>query len=228
MNKIAIITGASGNLGRSVVKKFIGEGFNVVGAVHKSIPLEGSQASNYDPIELDLMNENDSQKFVSDVIVKYRSIDVAVLTAGGFVMGDIAATKTNDIYKQYQLNFETAYNIARPVFLQMMKQNNGRIFLIGSKAGLDVSKSKGVTAYALSKSLIFRLAELMNAESKDKNVVTSVLVPGIIDTPQNRKAMPGANFSSWETPQQIADIIYQYSISETAKLEEAVIKIHNK
>jgi NADP-dependent 3-hydroxy acid dehydrogenase YdfG len=228
LNKIAIITGASGNLGQSVVKKFIDEGFNVVGTVHKYIPSEGLQAGNYHPIELDLMNEDDSQKLVSDAIVKYGSIDVAVLTAGGFAMGDIAATKTNDIYKQYQLNFETAYNIARPVFIQMMKQNNGRIFLIGSQAGLDVSKSKGVTAYALSKSLIFRLAELMNAESKDKNVVTSVVVPGTIDTPQNRESMPGADFSSWETPQQIADIIYQYSTREAAKLEEVVIKIYNK
>ncbi len=106
-----------------------------------------------------------------------NSIDVAVLTAGGFTMGNVAATKTSDIAKQYKLNFETAYNIARPVFAQMMKQNSGRIFLIGSRQGLDFSHAKGVTAYAFSKSLIFRLAEIMNAEAKGKNVVISVIVP---------------------------------------------------
>ena len=142
-------------------------------------------------------------------------------------MGSIAETKTNDIYKQYQLNFETAYNIARPVFLQMMKQNSGRIFLIGSRPGLDAAKGKGMIAYSLSKSLIFHLAELMNKEAKGKNVVTSVLVPSTIDTPQNRKSMPAADFGSWVQPGQIADVIYFYANDKAAVLREPVIKIYN-
>ncbi len=76
------------------------------------------------------------------IIEKHQQIDVAVLTVGGFEMNKIADTKTSDIYKQYQVNFETAYNIARPVFIQMMKENSGRIFLIGSKPGLDARNSK--------------------------------------------------------------------------------------
>jgi short-subunit dehydrogenase len=95
------------------------------------------------------------------------------INVGGFAMGSVAETKTSDIGKQYKLNFETAYNVARPVFVQMMKQNSGRIFIIGSKPGLSSVNSKGMVAYGLAKSLIFRLAELMNAEAKGTNVVTS-------------------------------------------------------
>ena len=62
---------------------------------------------------------------------------------------------------------------------------------------LDAKNSKGMIAYGLSKSLIFRLAELMNDEAKGKNVVMNVIVPCTIDTPQNRKAMPDADFSKW-------------------------------
>ncbi len=67
----------------------------------------------------------------------------------------------------------------------MLKQNSGRVFIIGSKPGLDARNGKGMVAYGLAKSLIFRLAELMNDEAKGKNVVTSVVVPSTIDTPQN-------------------------------------------
>ena len=143
-------------------------------------------------------------------------------------MGDIANTKASDIAKQCQLNFQTAYNIARPVFIQMMKQNKGRIFLIGAKAGLDNSKATGVTAYGLSKSLIFGLAKILNAETRGKNVVTSVIVPGTIDTPQNRRSMPDADFSSWGLPSQIAEVIYFDDTEQADVLREPIIKVYGR
>lgn len=227
MKKTAIITGAAGNLGKALVTKFIEEGYYVVGTIHTKPTGEGVTKNTFEEVALDLLNEKGSLQFVNDVVEKHSEINVAVLTAGGFAMGNISSTKTSDIYKQYQLNFETAYNILRPVFLQMLKQNSGRIFLIGSKAGLDVSKAKGVTAYALSKSLLFKLAELMNAEAQEKNVVISVIVPGIIDTPENRKLMPGEDFSNWVTPAQIAKVIYFYCTDAAKTLREPIIKIYH-
>src|ERR1051325_9233518 len=97
----------------------------------------------------------------------------------------------------------------------MMKQKNGRIFIIGSKPGLDAKNGKGMIAYGLAKSLLFRLAELMNDEAKGTNVVTSVVVPGTIDTPSNRNSMPGANFDNWVKVESIADIIYWQCASES-------------
>ena len=226
--KTAIITGASGNMGQAVIKKFIEEGFKVIGTVIPNDPVPMDfPADKLDKVVVDLMNEDDSAKFVNDVTSKYGSVDAAVLTVGGFAMGSVAETKTSDIAKQYKLNFETAYNVARPVFVQMMKQNNGRIFIIGSKPGLSSVNSKGMVAYGLAKSLIFRLAELMNAEAKGTNVVVSVIVPSTIDTPQNRKSMPDADPAKWVKTEAIADVIYFYCTDAAAVLREPVIKMYN-
>lgn len=226
--KTAIVTGASGNMGQAVIKKFIDEGYKVIGTVIPNDPVQlNFPADKFEGVVVDLMNEEDSAKFVNSVIEKHKSIDAAVLTVGGFAMGSIASTSTADIMKQYKLNFETAYNVARPVFLQMMKQNSGRIFIIGSRPGINAASSKGMVAYGLGKSLIFRVAELMNDEAKGNNVVTSVVVPSTIDTPQNRKAMPGANFDNWVKPEAIANVIYYHCTDEAVVLREPVIKVYN-
>ncbi|MDQ6902933.1 MAG: SDR family NAD(P)-dependent oxidoreductase [Bacteroidota bacterium] len=228
MSKKIIVTGAAGNLGLAVVKKFIAEGQMVIGTVTSgAFDRLAFTNENFEQVIVDLTNEESAQKFVTDCIVKYGNIDTAVLTVGGFTMGKIAETKTSDINKQYQLNFETAYNVARPVFIQMLKQKKGRIFLIGSRPGIDAAKGKGMIAYSLSKSLIFHLSELMNHEAKGTDVVTNVIVPSTIDTPQNRHAMPAADFSSWVTPEKIAGIINYYCGDDAGALRESVIKIYN-
>ncbi len=221
-----LVTGAAGNLGKAVTEKFIEENYTVTGTVVEKNEFV-SDNKNFESVLVDLTDEKASADLVESIIKKYTSIDVAVLTVGGFAMGKIADTKTSDIYKQYKLNFETAYNIAQPVFMQMMKQNSGRIFLIGSKPGLDAKNSKGMVAYGLSKTLIFKLAELMNDEAKGKNIVVNVIVPGTIDTPQNRKAMPDADFSKWTKAEAIADIIFWYCSNEASVLREPVIKVYN-
>ena len=228
VKQIAIVTGASGNLGQAVIKKFIDEGYFVIGTVipNDTVPVD-FPADKFEKVVVDLMSEDDSQKFIESVVAKHGSINAAILTVGGFAMGKIADTKTSDIAKQYKLNFETAYNTARPIFVQMLNQNNGRIFIIGSKPGLDAKNSKGMIAYGLAKSLIFRLAELMNDEAKGKNVVTSVIVPSTIDTPQNRKAMPDAHFDNWVKAEAIADVIYWHCTGEGSVVREPVIKVYN-
>lgn len=226
--KTVIVTGASGNMGKAVVKKFLAEGFAVIGTVdpqEKVKPL--AKKSRFEPVEVDLNNEAATHKFVAKILSGYKHIDAAVLTVGGFATGKIQNTSTSDIAQQYQLNFETAYNIARPVFTQMMKQKNGRIFLIGSRPGLQVKVGKGMVGYSLAKSLIFRLAEIMNEEAKGTNVVTSVIVPSTIDTAPNRSAMPDADFDTWVKPAAIAGIIHFYCTNDAAVIREPVIKIYN-
>lgn len=227
--KTVIITGASGNLGQAVIKKFLKQGFNVVGTVLSAdtgkidYPRE-----RLEMVAIDLTSEDDAQQFVDSVIGKHGNIDVAVLTVGGFAKGKIADTKASDISKQYKLNFEATYNIVRPIFVQMMLQGHGRIFITGSKPGLDAKNSKGMVAYGLSKSLLFRLAELMNDEAKSTDVVTSVIVPSTIDTPQNRASMPDGKFETWVKPEQIAEVIWFYSDSPASIIREPVIKVYNK
>jgi NAD(P)-dependent dehydrogenase (short-subunit alcohol dehydrogenase family) len=226
--KTVIVTGASGNMGHAVVRKFIENDYYVVGTIipNDQTPLN-FPAEKFEKVIVDLMNETDAAEFVEKIVAKHGSLEAAILTVGGFAMGSVAETKTSDIYKQYKLNFETAYNVARPVFNQMIKQGNGRIFIIGSKPGLSAKNGKGVVAYSLAKSLIFRLAELMNDEAKGKNVVTSVVVPSTIDTAPNRKSMPDANFENWVKPEAIADVIYWHCTNEASVLREPVLKVYN-
>jgi NAD(P)-dependent dehydrogenase (short-subunit alcohol dehydrogenase family) len=225
--KTAIVTGASGNLGQAVVNKFLAEGYRVIGTVNNNEPAKiNLNNPNFEEEAVDLIDELKAKEFVDRVISKYKTIEVAVLTVGGFAAGKIAETGTADVMKQYRLNFETAYNVARPSFVQMIQEDNGRIFIIGSRPGLDAKYGKGMVAYGLGKSLIFRLAELMNDEAKGHNVVTSVVVPSTIDTPQNRKAMPDAKFDSWVKPEAIADVIYFHCTQEAAVMREPLIKVY--
>ena len=226
--KIAIVTGASGNLGQAIVKKFIAEGYFVIGTVIPNDPLTMEYpAGEFEKAVVDLLNEEDSQKFIGSVLTNHGRIDTVVLTVGGFAAGRIAETKTSDISKQYKLNFETAYNIIRPVFIQMNNQGSGRIFIIGSRPGLDAANGKGMVAYGLAKSLLFRLAELLNDEARGKNIVTSVIVPSTIDTAANRQAIPEADFNDWVKAGQIADVILYYSSEAATALREPVIKVYN-
>lgn len=225
--KTAIITGAAGNLGQAVVKKFLSKGYHVIGTVIPDEPsIVQSHGQHFETAVVDLQNEELVQQFIDLLTEMHKKIDVAVLTVGGFTMGDILATKTADISRQIKLNFETAYNMARPVFKQMLEQGYGRIFLIGARPGSNMKNSTGMVAYGLSKSLIFRLAELMNEEAKDHDIVTSVVVPSTIDTPQNRLSMPKADFTKWVTPEAIADIIYFHTSLEGGILREPVIKVY--
>src|ERR687894_1187908 len=98
--KTVIITGASGNLGQAVVKKFIDEGYKVIGTIipNDPTPMDFAEDS-FEKVVVDLMNEDDAKQFVDSIIGKYGSIDVAVLTVGGFAMNKIAETKTTDIVK---------------------------------------------------------------------------------------------------------------------------------
>jgi len=204
------------------------EGFVVIGTVVPNDPVQiDIRDSKFEKLVVDLMDEDKSMSFVDSIIKKYGTIDVVVLTVGGFAIGSVAETKTADIMKQYKLNFETTYNIVRPSFVQMTRQNSGRIFITGSRPGLNAKDSKGLVAYGLTKSLIFRLAEILNDESKGHNVVTSVIIPSTIDTPQNRKSMPDADPSKWVTVDAIADVIYFYSSKEAAALREPLIKMYN-
>ncbi|MEN9447537.1 MAG: hypothetical protein RJA25_827 [Bacteroidota bacterium] len=211
--KIAIVSGASGSLGKAVVHYFINENYYVIGLVHHFSAHQFFN-SHYEEIEVDLCNEIQISECVDKIILHYNSIDTVVLTAGGFAMGNINNTTIQDIQHQYKLNFETAYNLVRPVLAQMEQQGKGRIFFIGSGAGMDTRKGKGVTAYSLSKSLLFQLANIINAENEKTNIYAQVIVPSIIDTPPNREAMPNADFSKWEKPEKIAEIIGYYNNKE--------------
>jgi NAD(P)-dependent dehydrogenase (short-subunit alcohol dehydrogenase family) len=226
--KTVIITGASGNLGSAVTKKFLDTGYNVIATVtspeiKESIP--GHENLNVEIVNL--ADEDETTSFVKASIEKYKNIDAALMLVGGFTMGNIAATTGADLKKQFSLNFETAYYVARPLFQHMMTRGEGRLVFIGSRPALNAVGGKSVIAYGLSKSLLFKLAEYLNAEAKGKNVTATVIAPSTLDTEPNRKSMPDANPGNWVKPEQLADILEFVTSEKGSTLRETVLKVYN-
>jgi NAD(P)-dependent dehydrogenase (short-subunit alcohol dehydrogenase family) len=227
MEKKVLITGATGNLGTSVVDQFKNDGYRVAVTV---TPGKKSSAGFSDVLvlEADLTNERQSAEVVQEVIQEFKSIDAALLLVGGFAAGKIEDSDGALLKKMFALNFETAYNIARPVFLQMKKQQRGRIVLVGARPALQAKDGKNFMAYALSKSLLFKLAEFLNEDGSASDVVTSVLVPSTIDTPTNRAAMPKANFADWVSPDEIANALAFLCSDHGHALRQPVLKMYGK
>ncbi len=229
MKKNILITGASGNLGKAVVEKFLSEGHRVI-AVFSPGRIPGNELrGGIESFEADLTVEKAVEEVIKKLVTRYQTVDAALLLVGGYAAGNIHETDGVLLKKMYSLNFETAYFIARPVFSQMMRQAaGGRIIFIGARPALQARDGKGSLAYALSKSLIFKLADYLNAEGSANQVYSSVIVPGTIDTPTNRTAMPHADFSSWVSPEAIAEIIAFAVSDKAAPLRDAVLKVYGK
>lgn len=228
MKRTVLITGATGNMGKAVIEKFAGAGDRVFTTLAPGEKNPFPEKSAPVVTVVDLQNEAAAAGWIDEVTGKSGQIDIAVLTVGGYSGGKLEETTYEDIEKQIHLNFKTAYNVARPVFLHMKKRGKGRLFLVGSRPGLDMKNSAGSIGYGLSKSLVFRLSEILNHEARGTEVVTSVIVPSTIDTPQNREAMPDSDFSKWVDPAAFGDIIFFYASQQADSLREPVLKIYNK
>jgi NAD(P)-dependent dehydrogenase (short-subunit alcohol dehydrogenase family) len=226
--KTVIITGANGNLGSAVTKEFLDKGYKVIATVvTEAMKNDFAPNDNLEVQVVNLTNEEETNSFVQTVIEKYKKVDAALLLVGGFAAGNIAATKSEDIKKQLSLNFDTAYHVTRPLYQHMLQNNNGRIVFIGARPALNAAQGKGLIAYALSKSLLFRLAEFLNEDAKGKNVTATVVAPSTLDTPLNRKSMPDINPDIWVKPSALAEILEFIVSDKSSPLRETVLKVYN-
>lgn len=226
--KTIIITGANGNLGTAVTNLFLSKGYRVIATVHKEEEEKDFPAhSNLNVHAIDLSDEQASSSFIQSCMATYKQIDAALMLVGGFAMGKIEETTIADIKKQLTLNFDTAYTVVHSLLAHMLQNNNGRLVFIGSRPALEARDGKNMVAYALSKSLLFKLAEYINAEAKGKNVTATVLVPSTLDTAPNRQSMPNANPDNWVKPEAFAEIL-EFVVSEkAAPLRETILKVYN-
>lgn len=226
--KTVIITGANGNLGLAVTREFLGKKYRVLATVsNERARSDFDPHPNLDIAVVNLANEKETYDFIQKTIQKYKVIDAALLLVGGFAMGGIADTSGDDLHQQIALNFETAYYVTRPLFAHLMENKRGSIVFIGARPALNPAQGKGLIAYSLSKSLLFKLAELLNETAKGLNLNVSVVVPSTLDTPLNRKTMPDANPDNWVKPAEIAETL-EFLVSDKSKaLKETVLKIYN-
>jgi|AntRauTorcE11898_2_1112593.scaffolds.fasta_scaffold03439_1 NAD(P)-dependent dehydrogenase (short-subunit alcohol dehydrogenase family) len=225
MKKRILITGANGNLGQAVTRKFLEEGYDVIGFIAPGTNPDFRQAPNLEVHQADLMDEDQTFKAVE----KLRDFEGAVLTVGGFGMGDFENTSLEQVEKMYRLNFLTAYNSSRAVFKRLKeKGKGGQIVLIGARPALEPSAAKGVVAYAFSKRLVQYLSDIINQESEKTGITSSVVMPSLIDTLPNRKGMPDADFDKWVKPETIADNIHHLFTESGKALRETVLKVYNE
>jgi len=226
--KTVLITGANGNLGVATVKKFLDSGYKVIAIDGKNNHLSFAENnSNFEFRSVDLTNEKDTDDFVQSVISKYGRVDGALMLVGGFAMGDIANTPGADIQKQFALNFETAYFVTRPLLKHMQQNKSGRLVYIGARPAINPVQGKGLIAYGLTKSLLFRLAEFINEENKGTDIVATVVIPSTIDTLINRKEMPDTDPSIWVKPEQLAAVLEFINSDTGSVLRETVLKAYN-
>lgn len=226
--KTVLITGANGNLGGATTALFLEKGYTVVAAVHTEAAKQNMPDHprlHVHVVRLD--NETEAASFVQASIDTHKKIDAALLLAGGFTSGDIAATPSGEIKQQISLNFDTAYHTARPLLNHMLRNNYGRLLFVGARPAIEAGAGKHSIAYSLSKSLLFKLAEYINAEAKGKNVTATVVVPSTLDTPPNRKAMPDKNPADWVKPQALAEILEFVCADVSSPLRESILKVYN-
>ncbi|MBL7774502.1 MAG: SDR family NAD(P)-dependent oxidoreductase, partial [Saprospiraceae bacterium] len=177
---------------------------------------------------LNLTDETVSEGYVKNLAAQDPDLDTAICIVGGWQPGSMAETTLHELNKMLQLNFFTAYNIARPLLELFERKGRGQFVFIGARPAFNPAEGKNQVAYALSKSLLFRLAEIINDQGKFKNIRASVVVPSLLDTPQNRAALPDADAGEWVTPETAADTI-AFLLGETGEnMRETVIKLYHK
>lgn len=204
--KIVVVTGAAGNLGRAVVQAFLDEGATVCGLDHRQGRLEGLflAAKNFYIYEnVDLANRQGVIDLGGKILSEFGSVDVLVNTVGGFTMGErVDQTLPGTWEKMININVMPLLNSAAAFVPGMIAAGRGKIINIGASAALKGGPKMG--AYAAAKAAVLRLSESMAGELKPDNIQINCVLPGTIDTPQNREAMPNADFSKWVAPAKIA------------------------
>jgi NAD(P)-dependent dehydrogenase (short-subunit alcohol dehydrogenase family) len=226
--KTIIITGANGSLGVATTKKFLDKGYRVIATViHEDLSRDLTGHPNLYVEIVNLADETEAGAFVRRSISKFKQIDGALMLVGGFAEGNINVTGGAELEKQISLNFETAYFVARPLFRYMHEKGKGRLVFIGARPALNPTDGKNMLAYALGKSLLFKLAELLNEEARGRNVTATVIVPGTINTAANRKFMPLTNPDDLVNPEQLADVMEFIVSDKSSGLREPVLKVYN-
>ncbi|MGD9943005.1 MAG: SDR family oxidoreductase [Burkholderiaceae bacterium] len=211
MAPVALITGAAGQLGRAVSMRFAASGHRLILVDRDTSalqPLLGS-ALRSDAVELaaaDLLQVEQVQAAVAAGLARFGRIDILCHLAGGFRMGPaVHETPPGDWQFLMDLNAGSLLNVARAVIPAMIRQGGGRVVTVGAGAAQRGGAQMG--AYAASKSSLMRLTESMSAELKDRNINVNCVLPSIIDTPDNRAAMPDADASRWVSPAALAEVI---------------------
>jgi NAD(P)-dependent dehydrogenase (short-subunit alcohol dehydrogenase family) len=211
-NRAALVTGGTGALGSTVVLDLISSGARVAAPYRSQEEFDnlkrqaGGRGENLIGMKADLTRGEDVERAVAPVVERWGKIDYLIAVAGGFAAGKSYETDERTWDHMFNLNLRSVYLAVRAVVPQMVRQNFGRIVTVSSGAILR-GGGAGIAAYAISKSAVLKLSEILADELKDYDIQVRCVLPGTMDTAANRAAMPKADFSKWVKTEDVARVI---------------------
>jgi len=220
--KVVLVAGGTGGLGRAVALAFLAEGAQVVVTYRVKEGFDalknaaGKNEASLEGHAVDVTDEIAVRQLVEKIVGKYRRLDAVVNTVGGYAGGTKLWDLETKVFDQMlALNLRAGYALSRAVARAMLKEGHGAIVNVAAKAAFD--HAGGAAAYAASKSAAVAMVDSLAADLKGSGVRVNSILPSIIDTETNRKAMPTADFSKWPKPADIARVIL-FLCSEDAKV----------
>lgn len=199
-------------MGRAVSLAFLAEGARVVVTYRKQEEFDalkkvaGSNASRLEGYSVDVTDEAAVGKFVEEIVARHGRLDALVNTVGGYVGGvKLWELETKLFDQMLALNLRSGYALSRAAVRAMLKQGSGAIVNVAAKAAID--HGAGAAAYAASKAAAVAMMDSLAEDVKGTGIRANSVLPSIIDTETNRKAMPKADFSKWPKPEEIARVI---------------------
>lgn len=217
--RVVLVTGAAGNLGRAVAKAFGDAGASLV-LMEREPSTDAAAGDRVMTVAADLTDAGQTARAAQAAVDRFGRIDVLCNMAGGFAMGapvHAVEDKTWDL--MMDLNARSVVHMARAVVPHMIARKSGRIVSVGATAAL--AGGAGMGAYSASKSAVLRLTESMAAELGQHGIGVHCVLPSILDTPQNRAAMPKADPAGWVAPAALADVVL-FLASDAARALQGV------
>jgi NAD(P)-dependent dehydrogenase (short-subunit alcohol dehydrogenase family) len=228
---VALVAGGTGGLGRAVSLAFLSEGANVTVTYRVVEEFEalksaaGPNGSNLEGHRVDVTDEAAVRQLVEKIVGKYRALDAMVNTVGGYAGGTRLWELETKVFDQMlALNLRAGYALARAAARAMLKAGRGAIVNVAAKAAVD--HAAGAAAYAASKSAAVAMLDSLAADLKGTGVRVNTILPSIIDTAANRKAMPAADFSKWPKPEDIARVILFLCSDDAKVIHGAAIPVY--
>jgi NAD(P)-dependent dehydrogenase (short-subunit alcohol dehydrogenase family) len=232
--KIVLVAGGTGGLGREVTMAFLEAGATalvtyVIAEEYAALESASQRIGATPPVgfSVDVTDAQAVEKCVAEILGKHGRLDILVNAVGGYAGGtSLWEIDLHTYEKMLQLNLKSGFVLARAIVPQMIRQNRGWIVNIASKAAFD--HAAGAALYAASKSAALALMDSLAADVKPYNINVNSVLPSIIDTAANRKAMPGADFSKWPKPEEIARVILFLCSEEALVIHGAAIPVYGK
>jgi NAD(P)-dependent dehydrogenase (short-subunit alcohol dehydrogenase family) len=208
-NRTVIVTGAAGTLGKAVAAAFSDLGENLVLVDLKRESLASAFGSEDDHrlfAPANLLEMAETTKVVQAALARFGRIDVLCNIAGGFRMGETVHETSDETWNfLFDINARTVLHAVRAVVPQMLSAGGGKIVNVGA-FGAQKGAAR-MAAYSASKATVIRMTEAMAAELREKNINVNCVLPTVIDTPENRAAMPKADPAKWIAPHDLANVI---------------------